>query len=127
MDCDPVFCRRFYAEKAHCGEYLTHSTVIRPEDIRHYEGLVPLVKLATRTHSNPRLVLEAYCSGRFTGNFFDLTEPGHGVFFRGKILDNARIPEEYWKTKSQCAENCIECGYCRKIMEQALISCEVLQ
>ena len=60
MDFDPVFCRRFYGEKQHRAEYLAHSTLIRPEDIRHYEGLVPLIKLATRTHSNPRLVLEAY-------------------------------------------------------------------
>ena len=127
MDFDPVFCRRFYGEKQHRAEYLAHSTLIRPEDIRHYEGLVPLIKLATRTHSNPRLVLEAYTSGRFRGNLFDLTEPGHGIFFRGRILDNARIPEHYWQVKSQCAENCEECAFCRKIMEQAMIQCPELR
>lgn len=127
MDFDPVFCRRFYTQDQHRCEYLEHSTLIRPEDIRHYEGLVPLIKLATRTHSNPRLVLEAYTSGRFTGNFFDLTEPGHGIFFRGRILDNARIPEEYWNVKSKCAENCAECGFCKKIMGQAVIECPELK
>ena len=127
MSFDPVFCRRFYAEEQHRAEYLAHSTLIRPEDIRHYEGLIPLIKLATRTHSNPRLVLEAYTSGRFRGNLFDLTEPGHGIFFRGRILDNDRIPERYWQVKSQCAENCEECGFCRKIMEQAVIQCSELQ
>ena len=81
------------------------DVVIRPEDVRHYEGIVPMMKLATRTHSNPRLVLEAYTSGKFSGNLFDLTEPGHGIFYRGEILDNAWIPEDYWIVKSKCKEN----------------------
>ena len=127
MTQDPVFCRRFYADKQHHLEYLAHSTLIRPEDVRHYEGLVPMIKLATRTHSNPRLVLEAYTSGKFSGNLFDLTEPGHGIFYRGEILDNARIPADYWDVKSKCKENCTDCMFCKKIMEQALLTCPELQ
>ena len=127
MDQDPVFCRRFYADKARQEEYLQHSTLIRPEDVHHYENIVPLIKLATRTHSNPRLVLEAYTSGRFRGNLFDLTEPGHGIFFRGRILDNSRITDEYWQTKSRCRENCSECGFCKKVMAQAMLECAELQ
>lgn len=127
MEQDPVFCRRFYAEKTHRMEYLAHSTLIRPEDVPHYEAIVPMMKLATRTHSNPRLVLEAYSSGKFTGNLFDLTEPGHGIFFRGQILDNARITENYWNQKSQCKENCSVCSFCRTIMEHALLTCKELQ
>ena len=123
MDQDPVFCRRFYADKSHHLEYLSHSTLIRPEDIHHYEAIVPLMKLATRTHSNPRLVLEAYSSRKFTGNFFDLTEPGHGIFFRGKILDNSKITSDYWQVKSQCLENCSECNFCKNTMEQAMLDC----
>lgn len=127
MDQDPVFCRRFYADHVHRMEYLVHSTLIRPEDVFHYEEIVPLIKLATRTHSNPRLVLDAYCSGKFTGNLFDLTEPGHGIFYRGQILDNVRISSEYWNIKSKCRENCSECLFCQKIMEQALLDCTELQ
>ena len=126
MDQDPIFCRRFYADAAHKMEYLAHSTLIRPEDVHHYETLVPMLKLASRTHSNPRLVLEAYTSGKFTGNFFDLTEPGHGIFFRGKVLDNAKITPEYWSVKSKCRENCAECGFCKRVMEQALLDCTEL-
>ena len=126
MTKDPVFCRRYYGDPRHRGEYLAHSTFIRPEDICHYEGMIPFMKLATRTHSNPRLVLEAYTSGKFSGNLFDLTEPGHGIFFRGQILDNSRIPADYWKTRTLCRENCADCGYCRKVLENALISCEEL-
>lgn len=127
MEQDPIFCRRFYAGKAHKMEYLSHSTLIRPEDVHHYGNIVPMMKLATRTHHNPRLVLEAYSSGKFTGNLFDLTEPGHGIFFRGKVLDNARITPEYWQVKSACRENCSMCGFCRKVMEQSVIDCTELQ
>lgn len=127
MDFNPVFCRTFYANPEHRTEYLAHSVLIRPEDLHHYEADFPLVKLATRTHCNPRLVLEAYTSRHFTGNFFDLSEPGHGIFFRGKILDNAKIPPDYWLKKSKCKENCKECGFCKNIMEQALLNCPELQ
>lgn len=126
MTKDPVFCRRFYSDPEHRKEYLAHATFIRPEDICHYEGLIPFMKLATRTHCNPRLVLEAYTSGKFSGNLFDLTEPGHGIFFRGSILDNARIGPDYWETRTRCRENCTECSFCRFVLEKALISCEVL-
>ena len=69
----------------------------------------------------------AYTSGKFTGNLFDLTEPGHGIFYRGKVLDNARITNEYWQVRSQCRENCSECGFCRKVMEHSLLDCAELQ
>lgn len=126
-DFNPVFCRNFYADQSHSLEYLEHSVLIRPEDLHYYDKIAPVIKLATRTHCNPRLVLEAYTSRKFNGNFFDLSEPGHGIFFRGKILDNSRIPLEYWQMKSKCKENCLECGFCRKIMEQALVFCQELQ
>ena len=127
MTYDPVFCRRFYSGERHRWEYLMHSTVIRPEDVPQYESIVPLMKLATRTHWNPRLVLDAYTRGRFTGNIFDLTEPGHGVFFRGFVLENGLIPPEYWQKKSSCDENCRACGFCEQVMKCALVPCPELQ
>ena len=66
-------------------------------------------------------------SSKFSGNLFDLTEPGHGIFYRGEILDNARIPADYWDVKSKCKENCTDCMFCKKIMEQALLTCPELQ
>lgn len=121
---DPVFCRRFFRKQDRKLDYLAYSTLIRPEDLAHYEKITSRIKLATRTHCNPRLVMEAYCSGHFRGNLFDLTEPGHGILFRGQVLDNTRIPAEYWTFRSACSRDCRTCGYCRKVMEESLVSCE---
>ena len=121
---DPVFCRRFFRNRNRKLDYLAYSTLIRPEDLVHYEKITSRIKLATRTHCKPRLVMEAYCSGHFRGNLFDLTEPGHGILFRGQVLDNTRIPAEYWTFRSACSRDCRTCGYCRKVMEESLVSCE---
>ncbi len=121
---DPVFCRRFFRDKSRRQDYLAYSTLIRPEDLVHYEDITSRIKLATRTHCNPRLVMEAYCSGHFRGNLFDLTEPGHGILFRGCVLDNTRIPADYWLRRSSCSGDCRTCGFCRKIMADSLVSCE---
>ena len=122
-----IFCRDFYAKKENRREYLAHSTLIRPEDLFHYEEITPHIKLATRTHFNVRMVLDAYTRGRFRGNFFDLSEPCHGIFFRGKVLDNSRIGKEYFARKSTCSGNCRECRFCFDILKNALIDCEELQ
>ena len=124
MNFEPVFCRKFYASEKHRLEWLAHSTIIRPEDTFRYKSITGLMKLATRTHANPRLVIDAYSRGRFTGNLLDLTEPGHGLFFQGEILDNTLIPLDYWEKRTHCAEICRRCGYCSKIMESSLIRCE---
>ena len=122
----PVFCRAFYAQEKNRAGLLEHASFIRPEDIAKYAEYAPLVKLATRTHPNPRLVIDAYSRGRFTGNLFDLTEPSHGVWFRGKGLDGARMPDEWHRTKSRCDRNCAACGLCRRVLADALIDCEEL-
>ena len=123
----PVFCRTFYAQEKNRAGFLEHASFIRPEDIASYAEYASLFKLATRTHPNPRLVIDAYSRGRFTGNVFDLTEPNHGVWFRGKVLDGARIPAEWHKVKSRCRRNCAECGLCRRVLADALVDCEVLK
>ena len=119
---DPVFCRRFYSSSANRETFLEHITFIRPEDLRRYAGSADLFKLATRTHANPRLVLEAYTSGRFTGNLFDLTEPSHGPRFENQILDNTRFPSDWWVFRSRCGHDCGSCGRCRDLLPRLLLA-----
>lgn len=121
---DPVFCRKFYSSPAKRETFLEHITFIRPEDLHRYEGCADLFKLATRTHSNVRLVLEAYSSGRFSGNLFDLTEPGHGPCFGNAVLDNTRFPPDWWERRSRCRRECGSCGMCRKLLPRLLSVCE---
>lgn len=122
----PVFCRTFYASPENRAGFLEHTSFIRPENVAEYGRYAAVVKLATRTHPNPRLVIDAYSRGRFTGNLFDLTEPNHGALFKGKVLDGARVTDEWWRAKSRCNRNCESCGLCRKVLADALVDCEVL-
>ena len=126
-DFQPVFCRSFYALPENRAGFLEHASFIRPENLREYAQYASLVKLATRTHPNPRLVIDAYCRGRFTGNLFDLTEPNHGPRFKGKVLDGARVADAWWLAKSRCRHDCVSCGLCRKVFAEALVDCEVLE
>ena len=125
-DFQPVFCRTFYASAENRAGFLEHASFIRPEDLSAYAPYASLVKLATRTHPNPRLVIDAYSRGRFTGNLFDLTEPNHGPRFKGKVLDGARVPDVWWRTKARCNRDCAACGLCRKVLAEALVDCETL-
>jgi len=118
---DPVFCRKFYSSAANRETFLEHVTFIRPEDLSRYADCADLFKLATRTHANPRLVLEAYSSGRFTGNLFDLTEPSHGPRFENMILDNVRFPSDWWERRVRCGHQCGTCGCCRRTFGGLLV------
>ena len=66
---------------------------IRPEDLHHYKELFPVVKLATRMHSRPRAVVEAYIEEKYYGNLLDLFEPGFSPAFAPYVLDNPEFPK----------------------------------
>jgi collagenase-like PrtC family protease len=119
----PHVCWNLFADESKRAAVLRESW-IRPEDIRHYEGLVPMMKLATRMHERPRTVISAYVSGRYDGNLLDLFEPGHGRLFAPHIIHNTRFPEDWHETVSACARNCHECGYCDEVFSRVYIRSE---
>lgn len=94
-----------YAFKGICAEYLskpenaeallTKTSFIRPEDIGLYEDVFPMMKLATRVHSRPDRVLQAYIEdGSYSGSILDLLEPNHTVLFYPWLLENRLISLE---------------------------------
>jgi len=115
----PALCWSFYQDPAH-WVYFLRGTWIRPEDVPHYEGLVSVMKLATRMHANPRRVVQAYVSGSFRGNLPDLLEPGHGPCFAPRAIDNARFPADWFERTTTCGRRCAECGYCEAVLAQVL-------
>ena len=100
---------------------------IRPQDISEYEPFFSEIKLATRMHSTPRRVVAAYTRGRFSGNMFDLTEPGYTRRFSRHILDATRFPDDWFEKTTACSRSCETCGYCRRAAEQMLVSKESLE
>jgi hypothetical protein len=115
----PALCWSFYQDPAH-WVYFLRGTWIRPEDVPHYEGLVSVMKLATRMHANPRRVVQAYVSGAFRGNLPDLLEPGHGPCFAPRAIDNTRFPADWFERTTTCGRRCTECNYCEAVLAQVL-------
>ena len=88
------------------------STWIRPEDLHNYDPYVETIKLATRLHSHPRMVLEAYSSGNYHGNLLDLFEPSFSSIFAPYFIDNKTFPENWFNVTSSCGHKCESCNYC---------------
>lgn len=96
------------------------SNWIRPEDVHRYEKIVPQLKLATRMHSRPRMVLAAYVRGQFKGNLLDLTEPSYSRLLKGNVLDNTKIPDDWFEKAVSCQKDCHNCSICKNAVECAL-------
>lgn len=115
---------------APCWDFLAHrenwpcilqNTWVRPEDLHHVAPFFDSIKLATRMHNNPRMVVGAYTRGSFRGNLLDLMEPGYGYLLRGYVLDNSRFPEDWFERTAECTHDCHLCAYCREVFEQVLV------
>lgn len=113
----PHVCWNLYRDPANFVEIL-RSTWVRPEDIHNYELTVEAAKLATRQHSNPRIVIGAYASEKYAGNTIDLFEPGFSPAFAPAILDNSRFPEDWFDKTSTCGRDCEKCDYCANVLKE---------
>jgi hypothetical protein len=120
-DWNPHVCWNQYQKPENFIEILK-STWIRPEDLHRYDGLVDTVKLATRQHSHPRMVIGAYAARRFHGNLLDLLEPGFSPAFFPKFIDNNAFPDDWAKQTCGCTGDCGGCSYCDRVLKQVLKS-----
>ena len=101
---------------------LLENTWVRPEDIHHYEGIFDTVKLATRMHALPGLVIDAYARACFIGNTLDLFEPGFGRAIAPYIISNRDFPKDWFTKTTSCDKICHRCGYCQSVLSQVLIN-----
>lgn len=119
-DFNPYVCWRNLKDPSNWHMVL-ENTWVRPEDIHNYEWLFDTVKLATRMHSHPAMVIGAYVRGYHYGNTLDLFEPGFGRAFAPYIIDNKAFPEDWFERTTSCKKNCHECEYCKKVLEKVLL------
>ncbi|NPV06410.1 MAG: hypothetical protein HPY83_00430 [Anaerolineae bacterium] len=119
-DWNPVTCWRYYAESGHWVSWMK-STWIRPEDVASYEPYVSQVKLATRMHSSPGKVIDAYARGKFHGNLMDLMEPSHSLLLHPCIVANDRFPADWFERTSACHRQCRTCSYCEEVLARVLV------
>jgi len=117
----PHLCWNIYRDPKMYVNFL-RSSWLRPEDLPLYAPYVSVIKLATRVHSHPRMVIDAYTSGTFDGNLLRLMEPNFSTLFSPCIIDNKSFPDS-WTTESiacGCAVNCRHCGKCEAILDTVL-------
>lgn len=94
--CEPFhgICWEWYSGQKDAQPFIDNSTWIRPEDVHLFSSITDGVKLATRTHADPLMVISSYANGKHQGNMLRLCEPDHsGLFF----LDNSQIKPGYLK------------------------------
>ncbi len=103
---------------------ILQASWIRPEDLRNYEGIFETVKLATRIHEKPFMVVNAYVSGKFRGNLADLFEPTFSAALAPNVIDNTKFPADWFEKTSTCGRNCEDCGYCAEVMGKVLVNTE---
>lgn len=118
---NPHLCWTLYRDRKNFAEILK-ATWVRPEDLGRYEGLVDVVKLATRQHANPGMVISAYERGTFEGNLLDLFEPGFSPVFYPEFIDNAEFPADWFDRTSACIRDCENCGYCESVLSTVVRS-----
>jgi collagenase-like PrtC family protease len=99
---------------------LLQSTWIRPEDLHNYDGLADVFKLATRLHSHPRMVLDAYTKESFNANLLDLLEPAYSSLLAPFYVDNKSFPIDWFNQTSKCGHNCETCAYCENTLKKVI-------
>ena len=117
-------CRAFFAKPENRAAFL-QNTWIRPEDVHNYVGLVDSLKLATRMHALPAMVIDAYARESYSGNLADLFEPGHGPSFAPYVIDNDRFPEDWFVRTTSCSKQCHKCGYCEDVKNRVFVNSEM--
>ena len=123
-DFEPYVCWRMLKDRKNWS-MLLQNTWIRPEDIHNYEGLIDTVKLATRMHALPGLVIGAYARGYHIGNTLDLFEPGFGRALSPYVINNTAFPEDWFERTAKCQKNCHMCSYCDSVLEKVLLNTQI--
>ena len=116
----PYVCWRALKSKEN-WHMLLQNTWVRPEDIHNYEGLFDTVKLATRMHGLPAMVIGAYVRGYHVGNTLDLFEPGFGTALAPYIIDNTAFPKDWFERTAKCDKSCHNCNYCKSVLDKVLL------
>ena len=118
-DFNPYLCWRCLKDEKNIVKLL-QNTWIRPEDLHNYEGLFDTVKLATRIHQLPAMVIDAYAKGRYLGNTLDLFEPTFSSRVAPYVFDNTAFPEDWFDKTTSCDKLCYKCGYCESVLQKIL-------
>ena len=92
------------------------NNVIRPEDLKMYEGISNFFKLVGRTTDNDTLLkmIHAYSTESFSGNLVEIVDKGFSEFIK---LPNEQL-DGLFEQKVNCIKNCQNCSKCKELYEK---------
>ena len=73
-------CHEYLKNEENYKGLIEKTNFIRPEDVEKYEPYFEAMKLATRVHKNPSMVLQSYLRGKYSGDILKLLEPEHSIY-----------------------------------------------
>ena len=124
IECMPYMCWNYLKNPTNHISVL-QNTWVRPEDLNNYEGIVDTVKIATRSHQLPMMVIASYAKRKYSGNLLDLFEPGHGPALAPYVVDNDKFPSDWFARTSSCKNDCENCTYCKSVWEKVYVNTEM--
>lgn len=116
-------CRRLLRDRRN-WRYIMQGSWVRPEDIPHYLPHFKVIKLATRMHENPWMVLYAYTKMVYHGALTDLLEPGFSKELSPLVLANHLLPKDWFEKTTRCDKCCHLCNYCEQALDTALVEAQ---
>jgi len=89
------------------------NNVVRPEDLKRYEGISDMFKLVGRTTDEETLLkmIHAYSVGSYEGNLVEIVDKGFSEFVN---LPNDKLQNLY-DQKVNCIKNCQNCSKCKTL------------
>lgn len=87
------------------------NNVVRPEDLKEYEGISDMFKLVGRTTDEETLLkmIHAYSTESYHGNLVEIVDKGFSEFIN---LPNDQL-DSLFEQKSKCVKNCQNCSKCK--------------
>lgn len=103
-------CKKVYWNNPHL---LLTNSVIRPEDLYHYENITNEFKIVGRQVSTDVLVdvIRAYDAEQYDGNYIDLFDI---TMAKKYFIDNKSLDQLFYN-KSKCRNYCHNCIKCKEI------------
>ena len=89
------------------------NNVVRPEDLKEYEGISDMFKLVGRTTDEETLLkmIHAYSTESYHGNLVEIVDKGFSEFIN---LPNDQL-DSLFAQKSSCIKNCQNCSKCKTL------------
>lgn len=106
-------CTNMYTQNPYL---MLTNNIVRPEDLKKYDGISNFFKLVGRTTDDDTLLkmIHAYSTESFSGNLVEIVDKGFSEFIK---LPNKKL-NKLFEQKTKCIKNCQNCVKCKELFEK---------